>query len=139
MVMDRIFVCIFEGNMTKGKKILIVEDEGDIGTLLERFLEENGFSITLAEDGRTAAELLKKKDFDLLIVDLLLPGEHGMDLIKMKGHNFTTPIIIVSGVYDEAELFNKAKDSNIKYFIKKPFDLTDLLEKVNSAINADQI
>ncbi|MCK5221346.1 MAG: response regulator [Candidatus Aminicenantes bacterium] len=125
--------------MTKKNEILIIEDEGDIGTLLKEFLEKHNFNITLAEEGKVAVELLKKKNFDLLIVDMLLPGEHGLDIIKMKGHNFITPIIIVSGIYDENEVLHRMKDSNVKYFIKKPFDLKDLLEKVNSAIDADQI
>ncbi len=125
--------------MTKKNEILIIEDEGDIGTLLKEFFEKYNFNITLAEEGKVAVELLKKKNFDLLIVDMLLPGEHGLDIIKMKGHNFITPIIIVSGIYDENEVLHRMKDSNVKYFIKKPFDLNDLLEKVNSAIDADQI
>lgn len=125
--------------MTKKNEILIIEDEGDIGTLLKEFLEKHNFNITLAEEGKVAVELLKKKNFDLLIVDMLLPGEHGLDIIKMKGDNFITPIIIVSGIYDENEVLHRMKDSNVKYFIKKPFDLKDLLEKVNSAIDADQI
>ena len=125
--------------MTKKNEILIIEDEGDIGTLLKEFFEKYNFNITLAEEGKVAVELLKKKNFDLLIVDMLLPGEHGLDIIKMKGDNFITPIIIVSGIYDENEVLHRMKDSNVKYFIKKPFDLKDLLEKVNSAIDADQI
>ena len=125
--------------MTKKNEILIIEDEGDIGTLLKEFLEKHNFNITLAEEGKVAVELLKRKNFDLLIVDMLLPGEHGLDIIKMKGDNFITPIIIVSGIYDENEVLHRMKDSNVKYFIKKPFDLKDLLEKVNSAIDADQI
>lgn len=125
--------------MTKKKEILIIEDESDIRFLLKEFLEDSGFNITLAEEGRVAVELLKWKNFDLLIVDMLLPGEHGMDVIKMKGDNFLTPIIIVSGIYDEKEVLKMIQDSNVMYFIKKPFELKDLLEKVNSAINADQI
>lgn len=125
--------------MTKEKEILVIEDERDIGFLIKEFLEDNGFIITLAEEGRVAVELLKRKNFDLLIVDMLLPGEHGMDIIKMKGDNFITPIIIVSGIYDEKDIFTMLQDSNVKYFIKKPFDLKNLLKKVNSAIDADQI
>lgn len=125
--------------MTKKKEILVIEDESDVRFLLKEFLEDNGFIITLAEEGRVAIELLKKKNFDLLLVDMLLPGEHGMDIIKMKGDNFITPIIIMSGIYDKKDIFAMLQDSNVKYFIKKPFDLKNLLKKVNSAIDADQI
>ncbi len=125
--------------MTRKKEILIIEDERDISEMLQKFLEENDFIVSLAEDGNAAVEILKSNDFDLLIVDMLLPGEHGLDIIKMKGHNYITPIIIISGIYDEKEIFKRTKDSNVKYFIKKPFNLKDLLEKVKSAINADQI
>ena len=139
MVMDRVSIYIPEGNMKTHKEILIVEDEGDIGSLLKKFLEGNGFSVTLAEDGRPAVGFLKERHFDLLIIDMLLPGEHGMDLVNMKGDNFITPIILISGVYNEADVLLRTKDSSVKFFIKKPFDLDDLLRKVNSAINADQI
>ncbi|MCK5004667.1 MAG: response regulator [Candidatus Aminicenantes bacterium] len=125
--------------MTKKNDILIIEDEVDIGILLKEFLENNNFNITLAEEGKVAVELLKRKHFDLLIVDMLLPGEHGLDIINMKRHNSITPVIIVSGIYDENEVLHRMKDSNVKFFLKKPFDLNDLLEKVNSAIDADQI
>lgn len=124
--------------MTK-KEILIVEDEIDIRTLLKKFLEGKGFHITVAGDGSSAAEILKSKNFDLLIIDALLPGEHGMDLINMKGNNFITPIILVSGIYDENEILDMMKDPNIKYFAKKPFDLNDLHEKIEAAINEAQI
>ena len=125
--------------MTKKNEILIIEDDGDIGTLLKEFLENNDFDITLAEEGKVAIELLKKKHFDLLIVDMLLPGEHGLDIINMKRNNSITPIIIVSGIYDEHEVLHRMKDPNVKFFLKKPFDLNDLLEKVNSAIDTDQL
>ncbi|MCK4888450.1 MAG: response regulator [Candidatus Aminicenantes bacterium] len=125
--------------MTKKNDILIIEDEVDIGILLKEFLENNNFNITLAEEGKVAVELLKRKHFDLLIVDMLLPGEHGLDIINMKRHNSITPVIIVSGIYDENDVLHRMKDSNVKFFLKKPFDLNDLLEKVNSAIDADQI
>jgi len=124
--------------MTK-KEILIVEDEGDIRKLMTRFLESKGFSISFAADGREAADLLQAKDFDLLLIDVLLPGEHGMDLIKMKGQNFITPIILISGVYDEQDIIEKMKDPNVKYFIKKPFDLDELFDKVNRAIRENEI
>ena len=124
--------------MTK-KEILIVEDESDIRSLLKKFLEGKGYSITLAGDGRSAAEILKANSFDLLIIDALLPGEHGMDLINMKGNNFITPIILVSGIYDENEIVEMMKDPNVKYFAKKPFDLTDLHEKIEAAINEAQV
>ena len=136
--MGRISIYLFEGNMTK-KEILIVEDEDDIRKLMKSFLEKKGFDITLAEDGSSAVEILQNKNFDLLIVDVLLPGEHGLDLIKMKGHNFITPIILISGIYNEDEIAEMMKDPNVKFFIKKPFDLNDFYEKVNEAINADQI
>ncbi len=124
--------------MTK-KEILIVEDEYDIRTLLKKFLEGKGYVITVAEDGRSAAEILRNKSFDILIIDALLPGEHGMDLIKMKGHNFITPIILVSGVYDENEIFDMMKDPNVKYFAKKPFDLNDLHSKIKSILDEVQV
>ncbi|MEN8222688.1 MAG: response regulator [Acidobacteriota bacterium] len=124
--------------MTK-KEILIVEDEDDIRSLLKKFLEERNFSVTMAEDGRSAADILQNKNFDLLIIDILLPGEHGIDLVKMKGNNFITPIILVSGIYDENEIKEIMKDPDVKYFVKKPFDLNDLYEKINAAINADKI
>jgi len=124
--------------MTK-KEILIVEDESDIRSLLKKFLEGKGYSITVTGDGRSAAEILKAKSFDLLVIDALLPGEHGMDLIKMKGNNFITPIILVSGIYDESELLDMMIDPNVKYFAKKPFDLNDLHKKIEATINETEI
>ena len=123
----------------KTKEILIVEDEHDISALLKEFFEENGFGVTLANDGRTAIELLGRIEFDLLIIDMLLPGEHGLDIIKMKGGHHLTPVIIISGIYTEQDILDLKKNPNIKYFVKKPFDMKDLLEKVEAALNADPL
>jgi DNA-binding response OmpR family regulator len=121
------------------KEILIIEDENDIADLLKEFLEENDFSVSIANDGRKAVDMMKKRMFDLLIVDMLLPGEHGLDIIKMKINHLMTPIIIISGVYDEEEIQSLVRGSNIRFFIRKPFDLKDVLIKVKKAIDADPL
>ncbi len=125
--------------MKEKKEIFIVEDEVEIGILLKEFLEENGFGVTLVNNGREAVKYLSEKLYDLLIIDMLLPGEHGMNIIKMSDQNYITPIIVVSGIYDETEILNNLKDYNVKFFIRKPFDLKDILKKINLSINADTV
>ncbi|MEN8153217.1 MAG: response regulator [Acidobacteriota bacterium] len=116
--------------MGKKKNILIVDDEKDIGNLLKDFLEGEGFDVTLACDGKKAAILLEEIKFDLMIIDMLLPGEHGIDLILNMKNKFMKPVIVMSGVYSRKEILSILKDYNVKYFFKKPFDLAEILKCV---------
>ena len=66
-------------------KILVVDDEIAISTLLKYNLEENGYDVTVASDGQTAYDLAKQESFDAILLDLMLPVIDGMTLLKKIG------------------------------------------------------
>ncbi len=121
---------------TNTRKILIVDDEQEVCELLRTILEENGFAVTTVSDGVTALESIQKDIPGIVIIDLLLPGEHGINLIKSIKTDFFIPTIIISGIYRPAEINALMDEYFVEGFLEKPIDLSRLLETINSIINA---
>ena len=121
------------------RNILVVEDEEKIREFLKEFLEEHNFNVTLADDGQQALELIEENLPELMITDLLLPGEHGIPLIKTVKEKYFIPIIIISSIYDRDEVEDFMEEYSVEAFLEKPLNLDLLLEKINSIINARTI
>lgn len=111
-------------------KILVVDDENLIRTTLCRSLERRQHLTSAAQDGAEALAMLERNDFDLVILDLLMPEKNGFDvLIEMKKQ---IPVIIISAFSGpEEENINNKNYPQVIGFIKKPFeDLQKLLLKI---------
>ncbi len=121
------------------KDILVVDDEKDIRDLLKDCLEENHFNVFLAVDGIKALELIEERTPGLVIVDLLLPGEHGINLIKVVKEKYRIPVIIISGVYRQEEVSGFMEEYSVEGFFEKPLDLNKMLEKIYQAVNAGTV
>ncbi len=115
--------------------ILIVDDEEEIRLLLREFLEKNGFAVLAAADGQQALQLANEHCPDLVITDLLLPKEHGIDVIQAVKDKFFLPIIAISGIYKQDEIKNKVGDVFIDDFFEKPLDLEGILASVRALLN----
>ena len=113
----------------ENKKILIIDDEAGILETITEILSGLGFKIQTAMDGKTAISTLQKDQFDLIISDIAMPQESGMDLvIAFRKMGVETPVVLMSGHYD---LSQKVMFSlGIADFIKKPFRPTELIEKI---------
>jgi len=85
--------------MEKKNLILIVDDEEEIRLLLKDFLEKHNFEVVVAADGKQALELAWERTPDLVITDLLLPKEHGVDVMQAIKDKFFLPVIAISGIY----------------------------------------
>lgn len=121
--------------MQNRKIILVIDDEPEIRDLLKDFLEDNNFTVELVDDGVEALEYMERNTPDLVITDLLLPGEHGIDLIKIIKEKRFVPVIVMSGIYRSEEVSHVIKDNFVEGFFEKPLDLDKLLEKINSLLN----
>lgn len=119
--------------------ILVIEDEENVREFLKAFLEENNFNVTVAPDGLKGMELVEEKLPGIIIVDLLLPGEHGIDLVKSIRQKYFVPIIIMSSIYDHDEIDDFMEEYCVEGFFAKPLDLDKLLEKINSIINVNAV
>lgn len=123
-------------NMTN---ILVVEDEENVQEFLKEFLEHNNFNVTLADNGQEALESIEKKIPDIMIADLLLPGEHGLPLIRTIKEKHSIPTIIISSIYDRGEVEDFMDEYSVEAFLEKPLNLDLLLEKIHSLINAPTV
>jgi CheY-like chemotaxis protein len=122
--------------MPEKKQILIVDDDADIRRLLLDFLEGEGFRVLVAEDGSQAISLAKEHIPDLVITDMLLQKEHGLEVLEFVKERFFIPVIAISGVYDPKQILAQVEEHNIDGFFAKPLDLQALLEKVKSILHA---
>ncbi len=121
--------------MEKKNSILIVDDEKEIRRLLKEFLEKNGFEVFVAEDGQQALKFATEHVPDLLITDLLLPKEHGIDVMHTIKDKLFLPIIAISGIYNKDEIKDRLDDIYIDGFFEKPLDLDKLLACIHSILN----
>jgi type IV pilus assembly protein PilB len=120
---------------TKGTiSILVVEDDADSRRLIARFLENNGYTVTPAEDGVSALLHLGKQRFDLIISDVNMPNLNGFKLLEMKGQKgIDTPVIFLTSLSDP-----EAKDRGLGLgaagYITKPTKKDILLSKVKAIL-----
>ncbi|MCK4766732.1 MAG: response regulator [Candidatus Aminicenantes bacterium] len=121
--------------MQDKKVILVIDDEPEIRDLLKDFLEDNDLSVVLINDGVEALEYMEKKVPDLVITDLLLPGEHGIDLVKIIKEKYFIPVIVMSGIYRYKEVSQVMEEDYVEAFFEKPLALERLLEVIDSLIN----
>jgi DNA-binding response OmpR family regulator len=110
--------------------ILIVEDEAGIVQFLQQGLEEEGYTITSASDGLKGLELTQKNNFDLILLDWMLPKMTGLELCKsIRLKNTTTPIIFLTAKDTVQETIEGLK-AGANDYIKKPFSFDELVERI---------
>jgi CheY-like chemotaxis protein len=115
------------------KRILVCDDEESIRLLLTEALQDD-YDIIEAPDGQEAVRLVTKDQFDLIIIDIKMPGTHGIEAIeRIRKKNATIPIIICSA-YRLMEDDVVVKTSNIAAFITKPLNIKALRKKISELI-----
>jgi DNA-binding response OmpR family regulator len=115
--------------------ILVIDDDGDVRLLVEEFLLKSGYQVVLAEDGQQALKMAAEKLPDLVITDLLLPKEHGIDVMQAIKDRFILPIIAMSGIYKKEEVGRMIEGVHIEGFFEKPLDLKQLLDCIRSILD----
>ena len=111
-------------------KILVVEDDWDINGLLYNILEQNGYEVKAAYSGSEAKMCLEQGKFDLLLLDLMLPGIKGEDLIDEIRKSSIIPIIVISAKSAQEDKINVLK-IGADDFISKPFDINEVIAEIN--------
>lgn len=114
-------------------KILVIEDEKNINTLLTTLLETGGYQVVAASNCQNARMLFYSHRPDLVILDLGLPDADGMTLLKDIRKDDLTPIIVVSARTDEKDKVN-ALDFGANDYVTKPFGTAELMARVRSVI-----
>ena len=116
-------------------KILLVEDEINIASFIERGLQEFGHTVTTAHDGTSGWQALENDFFDLLILDIIMPGMNGLDLCKKYRLNtgYKTPVIMLTALGTTDDIV-KGLDAGADDYLVKPFSFHELGARINALL-----
>ncbi|MEO0113291.1 MAG: response regulator [candidate division WOR-3 bacterium] len=118
-------------------KILLVDDNFELGFTLKELLELKGFQVEYVEDGFAALDKFKENDFDLVIMDIVMPGMDGIEIFKkMREIKKNIKVIFLSGFVDEKRK-EKLKNMGIKDFIEKPYNFSQIICKIEEQLSSD--
>lgn len=119
------------------KKILIIEDDKFLRELIARKLMENNFSISEAIDGEEGIKKIKEEKPDLILLDLILPGIDGFEVLgRMKEDEevSSTPVIILSNLGQKEDVEKGLNLGAVDYLIKAHFTPSEIIEKIKNAL-----
>ena len=114
-------------------KILIVEDEGKLARFIELELEHEGYAVDKTTDGRDGLAMAEQGEYDLILLDVMLPGMSGMELLRRLRRVRQTPVIMVTArdaVMDKVTGLDMGADD----YITKPFEIEELLARIRAAL-----
>jgi two-component system response regulator QseB len=115
-------------------RVLVVEDDRMIAKGLQTALRQDGYAVDGVSDGRSAAEALRASDFDLVLLDLGLPGRDGLDVLReLRARGDATPVIIVTA-RDDIQNRIAGLDAGADDYIVKPFDLDEVAARMRSVL-----
>jgi len=118
----------------RAKKILVVDDDPRLRELLRRYLGENQFEVGLAHDGPSMWRLMQREAFDLVVLDLMLPGEDGLSLLRrMRGQSDRTPVVMLTAKGDEVDRIIGLEVGADDY-LPKPFNPRELLARIHAVL-----
>lgn len=113
--------------------ILVIDDDRRIRSLLLRFLSEQQFRVSVAADAAEARRILEGLDFDLLVVDVMMPGESGIELVRSLRTNRQAPVLMLTA-RSETEHRIEGLEAGADDYLAKPFDPRELLLRVNNIL-----
>jgi DNA-binding response OmpR family regulator len=120
--------------ISKNKQILLVEDDVNFGTVLRDYLQLNGYKVVLARNGLEGFEKFKKNEFDICILDVMMPYKDGFTLAKeIRSKDKTTPIVFLTAKSMKEDVLKGYKIGADDY-LTKPFDAEILLKKLEVLI-----
>ena len=116
--------------MSEKKKILVADDSETIRALLQTALESAGYEVDMAKDGISAYELGNEGDYDLVIMDQLMPGLLGLDVVsRWHEEGMNVPVLMLTGVDDDRTAV-ESFDRGVVDYVRKPFRITELMARI---------
>lgn len=113
------------------KKIIIIEDDRAIAEIERDFLEIEGFDVTICSDGTTGLKLLQAEQYDLILLDLMLPGMSGIEICKTIRGRIDIPILMVTAKTEESDKI-RGLGLGADDYISKPFSPTELVARIKA-------
>jgi len=120
------------------KQILVIEDETDIQNILKSFLEDAGHRVDTASDGLDGITAFRKRQYDLILLDIMMPKINGYAVCEMIRNESSTPIIILTAL-DEEENQIKAFDLHADDYITKPFSMPLVLRRIEAVLRRGHV
>lgn len=113
--------------------ILLVEDERGISKIMKSYLENDGYDVFQAFDGKSALDIFENEDIDLILLDLMIPEISGEDLIKEIRNKSNVPVIMVTAKVNEDDIINGLKLGADDY-VTKPFSPKELMQRIKTVL-----
>lgn len=120
-------------------RILVVDDDVQVSTLLQKTLSRAGFDVTLADNGNTATQIIRKEPVDLVITDIIMPDKEGLETIREIKRDFPRIKIIAmsgGGRIGPASYLSMAEKFGAQLTLEKPIDIVFLIQAVQNLLGS---
>ena len=114
--------------------ILVVDDDDGIRSLVKKYLNENNFLVTTSGDAENASEKIKVIEFDLIVLDIMMPGKNGLEFIQENKKKINTPILLLTAK-GEANERVEGLETGADDYLAKPFEPKELLLRIKNILN----
>ncbi len=115
-------------------KILVIEDETKVANFIKTGLEEEGYEVDAAQDGRTGLDLLKDSSYDIVLLDLMIPEVDGLEVLKrFRSWGMNTPVLIITAKTAKEDVV-KGLDTGSDDYLTKPFSFDELLARIRALL-----
>ena len=118
-------------------KLLLLEDDIELSETVEGFLEDSGFAVSTAYDALEAKDMIYEQQFDLLLFDVQVPHQNGIDLLsELRANGLSKPVIFLTARNSEDDVI-KGFDAGCDDYLRKPFSLKELQARVESLLKRE--
>ena len=114
--------------------ILVVDDDDGIRSLVKKFLNENNFLVTTANSAESASEKINIIKFDLIVLDVMMPGKSGLEFLKDKKKKLETPVILLTAKGEASERI-EGLEVGADDYLPKPFEPRELILRIQNILN----
>jgi len=118
--------------------ILVVDDDDGIRNLVKKYLNENNFLVTTANNAEDAEEKAKVIKFDLIVLDIMMPGESGLEFISKNKNKYNTPIILLTAKGEASERV-EGLEVGADDYLPKPFEPKELTLRIRNILNKTKL
>ncbi len=119
-------------------RVLVIEDDNDVASYLNKGLKESGYVVDVCENGKSGLHMAKSEDYDLLIVDRMLPEIDGLTVIKtLRGEGLKTPVLVLSALGEVDDRVQGLRAGGDDYLVK-PFSFSELLARIEALLRRSQ-
>jgi two-component system phosphate regulon response regulator OmpR len=128
---------IKDKNINLAPHILVIDDDKRLNNLLEKFLKDNNHFVDTAQNAKSARKKISIVAYDIIILDIMMPGENGLDLLKFIRENYDTPVLMLSAMKDTKNRiigFERGADD----YLGKPFEPKELLLRIKAILRRSE-